>query len=176
MVHAVVFAVPLALVIAADATLDPVTALVVNGGIIGVFFALALLGQIALKPEINRRDDQEKRQQALIDTLLAVYHHEVLPWVTTRSGCLRCWLVLNENLWNLNGIWDRRRMRRRGVPEDVALKTALEVASVKAQAQAIIRRLQKDLDDLDEVVGGLLGEEQHDDRGLGRDREKEGCD
>lgn len=67
-------------------------------------------------------------------------------------------------------------MRRRGVPEDVALKTALEVASVKAQAQAIIRRLQKDLDDLDEVVGGLLGEEQHDDRGLGRDREKEGCD
>jgi hypothetical protein len=68
-----------ALVLAADATLDPVTALIVNGGIIGLFFALALLGQIALKPELNRRDDQEKRQQALIDTLLAVYHHEVLP-------------------------------------------------------------------------------------------------
>ena len=65
--------------LAADATLDPVSALVVNGGIIGVFFALALLGQIALRPEIVRRDDQEKRQQALIDTLLAVYHHEVLP-------------------------------------------------------------------------------------------------
>lgn len=44
-----------------------------------MFFALALLGQIALRPEIQRRDDQEKRQQALIDTLLAVYHHEVLP-------------------------------------------------------------------------------------------------
>ena len=44
-----------------------------------MFFALALLGQIALRPEIVRRDDQEKRQQALIDTLLAVYHHEVLP-------------------------------------------------------------------------------------------------
>jgi hypothetical protein len=66
-------------VIAADAALDPVSALVVNGGIIGIFFALALLGQIALRPEIVRRDDQEKRQQALIDTLLAVYHHEVLP-------------------------------------------------------------------------------------------------
>lgn len=65
--------------IGADAALDPVTTLVVNGGIIGLFFALALLGQIALKPELNRRDDQEKRQQALIDTLLAVYHHEVLP-------------------------------------------------------------------------------------------------
>lgn len=65
--------------IAIDATLDPVSALIVNGGIIGLFFALALLGQIALKPELNRRDDQEKRQQALIDTLLAVYHHEVLP-------------------------------------------------------------------------------------------------
>lgn len=62
-----------------DVALDPVTTLVVNGGIIGLFFALALLGQIALKPELNRRDDQEKRQQALIDTLLAVYHHEVLP-------------------------------------------------------------------------------------------------
>jgi hypothetical protein len=65
--------------LAADAALDPLSALVVNGGIIGVFFALALLGWIALKPELNRRDDQEKRQQALIDTLLAVYHHEVLP-------------------------------------------------------------------------------------------------
>lgn len=63
----------------ADAGLDPISALVVNGGIIGIFFALALLGQIALRPEIVRRDDQEKRQQALIDTLLAVYHHEVLP-------------------------------------------------------------------------------------------------
>lgn len=60
-------------------TVDPVSALVVNGGIIGVFFALALLGWIGLKPELNRRDDQEQRQQALIDTLLAVYHHEVLP-------------------------------------------------------------------------------------------------
>ena len=67
------------MVLAADAALDPVTTLVVNGGIIGVFFALALLGWIGLKPELNRRDDQEKRQQALIDTLLAVYHHEVLP-------------------------------------------------------------------------------------------------
>lgn len=67
------------MILAADAALDPVSALVVNGGIIGVFFALALLGQIALRPEIVRRDDQEKRQQALIDTLLAVYHHEVLP-------------------------------------------------------------------------------------------------
>jgi hypothetical protein len=66
-------------VIAADAALDPVSLLVVNGGIIGVFFALALLGWIALKPELDRRDDQERRQQALIDTLLAVYHHEVLP-------------------------------------------------------------------------------------------------
>lgn len=67
------------LILAADAALDPITALVVNGGIIGLFFALALLGQIALKPELNRRDAQEQRQQALIDTLLAVYHHEVLP-------------------------------------------------------------------------------------------------
>lgn len=67
------------LLLAADATLDPVSALVVNGGVIGIFFALALLGQIALRPELIRRDDQEKRQQALIDTLLAVYHHEVLP-------------------------------------------------------------------------------------------------
>jgi hypothetical protein len=66
-------------IVAEAATLDPVTTLVVNGGIIGVFFALALLGQIALRPELIRRDDQEKRQQALIDTLLAVYHHEVLP-------------------------------------------------------------------------------------------------
>lgn len=65
--------------VAADATLDPVSALLVNGGIVGVFFVLALLGWIALKPELTRRDDQEKRQQALIDTLLAVYHHEVLP-------------------------------------------------------------------------------------------------
>lgn len=67
------------LLVGADAALDPVSALVVNGGIIGLFFALALLGQIALKPELNRRDAQEQRQQALIDTLLAVYHHEVLP-------------------------------------------------------------------------------------------------
>jgi hypothetical protein len=38
--------------------------------------------------------------------------------------------------------------RRKGIPEDVAIKAALEVASVKAQVQAIIRRLQDNLAEL----------------------------
>ena len=46
-------------------------------------------------------------------------------------------------------------MKRRGIPEDVALKTALEVASVKAQAQTIIRRLQADLAALESEVDRL---------------------
>lgn len=46
-------------------------------------------------------------------------------------------------------------MRRRGIPEDVALKTALEVASVKAQVQVIIRRLQADLGELEHEVDRL---------------------
>ncbi len=58
---------------------DPVTALIGVGGIVGIFFALGLLDWIELRPSIIRRDNREKQQQALIDTLLAVYHHEVLP-------------------------------------------------------------------------------------------------
>ena len=54
-------------------------------------------------------------------------------------------------------------MRRRGIPEDVAMKTALEVAAVKAQVQAIIRRLRTDLNELESSVGQLPGEEGGDD-------------
>lgn len=43
----------------------------------------------------------------------------------------------------------------RGIPEDVALRTALEVASVKAQVQGILRRLRADLDELEHEMGRL---------------------
>lgn len=39
------------------------------------------------------------------------------------------------------------------------MKTAVEVASIKAQAQAIIRRVKLALDDLEETVDTLPGEE-----------------
>lgn len=51
-------------------------------------------------------------------------------------------------------------MKGRAIPEDVALKTALEVASVKAQVQAIIRRLQADLHELEHEVGRLPVDEE----------------
>jgi hypothetical protein len=65
-------------------------------------------------------------------------------------------------------------MRRRGIPEDVALKTALEVASVKAQVQAIIRRLQADLAELEYEVGRLPAEEVTPDDGLDRGGTQDG--
>jgi hypothetical protein len=58
-------------------------------------------------------------------------------------------------------------LRRRGLPEDVALKTAVEVASVKAQVQAIIRRLRSDLDELEHEFG-RLPEGEDPDAGLER--------
>ncbi len=52
--------------------------------------------------------------------------------------------------------------RRKGVPQDVATKAALEVASVKAQAQAIVRRLQADLRELTYLVEELPEEDYRD--------------
>jgi hypothetical protein len=62
---------------------DPYQALIVNAGVAGVFIVLFLLGIVSAKPSIEREravaDAELARRQALIDTLLAVYHHEVLP-------------------------------------------------------------------------------------------------
>lgn len=62
---------------------DPYQALIVNAGIAGVFIVLFLLGQVFSKPTVEREravaDSELARRQALVDTLLAVYHHEVLP-------------------------------------------------------------------------------------------------
>jgi hypothetical protein len=91
--------------VAVDA--DPISALLVNGGIIGVFFVLALMGWIWLKPSVDRLVAQEARQQALIDTLLAVYHHEVLPTLGDYERRLAPLLTRVEKLvmemeWRLN--------------------------------------------------------------------------
>ena len=50
--------------------------------------------------------------------------------------------------------------KRRHQPEDSAeiMRTAVEVAAVKAQAQAIIRRVKLALDDLADTVDTLPGE------------------
>lgn len=62
---------------------DPYQALIVNAGVAGVFIVLFLLGQVYAKSTVEREravaDAELARRQALIDTLLAVYHHEVLP-------------------------------------------------------------------------------------------------
>lgn len=62
---------------------DPYQALIVNAGTAGVFVVLFLLGQLFSKPTVEREravaDAELARRQALVDTLLAVYHHEVLP-------------------------------------------------------------------------------------------------
>ena len=60
-------------------------------------------------------------------------------------------------------------LRRRNRPEESAeiMKTAVEVASVKAQAQSIIRRVKLALDELEETVNTLPeeSEEVHVDAG-----------
>jgi hypothetical protein len=65
------------------ANIDPYQALIVNAGVAGVFVVLFLLGVLYAKPTVEREravaDAELARRQALIDTLLAVYHHEVLP-------------------------------------------------------------------------------------------------
>lgn len=67
------------LTLGADGAVDPIQNLIGAGGIVGIFFVLALMGFIWLKPAVDREFEKAVRQQALIDTLLAVYHHEVLP-------------------------------------------------------------------------------------------------
>lgn len=74
----------------AFAEIDPYQALIVNAGAVGVVIVLLIIGQLYTGKSVQRerdlaaaqlaRDDAElARRQALIDTLLAVYHHEVLP-------------------------------------------------------------------------------------------------
>lgn len=69
---------------------DPYQVLITNAGVVGVVLVLILFGILHTKPAVDRervladqaraRDETELvRRQALIDTLLAVYHHEVLP-------------------------------------------------------------------------------------------------
>jgi hypothetical protein len=107
---------------------DPISALLVNGGIIGIFFVLALMGWIWLKPSVDRLVAQEARQQALIDTLLAVYHHEVLPTLGDYERRLAPLLTRVEKLvqemeWRLNleedsgGAPEPRHSRSRGTQD-----------------------------------------------------------
>jgi len=74
----------------ADTSLDPFQILVAQAGVVGVVVVLLMMGQLYTGKSVQRerdlgaaqlaRDDAElARRQALIDTLLAVYHHEVLP-------------------------------------------------------------------------------------------------
>jgi len=75
---------------AAEGAVDPFQVILTGTGVVGAMFILALLGWIWLKPAvekvfasyeaaITKRDADLARQQALIDTLLAVHQHDVLP-------------------------------------------------------------------------------------------------
>lgn len=52
------------------------------------------------------------------------------------------------------------RRRKHEVEEADLMKTVVEVASVKAQAQAIIRRVKTALDELEETVNSIPGERE----------------
>jgi len=70
-------------VIVANASLDPTQLLLTQTGVAGTMVVLMIFGILWAKPSVMRdfqnADDQAKQQQALIDTMLAVYHSEVLP-------------------------------------------------------------------------------------------------
>jgi hypothetical protein len=67
-------------------TTDPLQLLLVNAGVSGVVVVLIIVGWLWAKPSVTREfekaDAADRQKQALIDTLLAVYHSEVLPTLT----------------------------------------------------------------------------------------------
>jgi hypothetical protein len=73
-------------VIADTTTLDPTQLLITQAGVAGAVVVMMIFGILWAKPSVTREfekaDNQAKQQQALIDTLLAVYHGEVLPTLT----------------------------------------------------------------------------------------------
>lgn len=66
-----------------ETTLDPIQLILTQAGVAGAVVVLMLVGwlwpKMAVQREFQRADDRDKQQQALIDTMLAVYHKEVLP-------------------------------------------------------------------------------------------------
>lgn len=62
----------------ATTTIDP-TVFLSNGITAAVVVGLMLIGWLWSKPAVDREFAKQAQMQALIDTLLAVYHHEVLP-------------------------------------------------------------------------------------------------
>lgn len=65
------------------AAVDPLQPLIGGAGVAGVVVVLLIMGQMHTNKAVEREravaDGELERRQALIDTLLAVYHHEVLP-------------------------------------------------------------------------------------------------
>lgn len=57
---------------------DP-TVFITNGVTAAVVVGLLLAGWLWSKPAVDREFAKQAQMQALIDTLLSVYHHEVLP-------------------------------------------------------------------------------------------------
>jgi hypothetical protein len=70
-------------VIAAETTLDPIQLIITQAGVAGAVVVLMIFGILWAKPsvmrEFDKADAKDRQQQALIDTMLAVYHQEVLP-------------------------------------------------------------------------------------------------
>jgi len=70
-------------VLGTETTLDPIQLILTQAGVAGAVVVLLIFGVLWAKPsvqrEFQRADDRDKQQQALIDTMLAVYHKEVLP-------------------------------------------------------------------------------------------------
>lgn len=62
---------------------DPLSALIGSAGTAGIVVVLLIMGYMHTRPAMDRErlvaDAELARRQAMIDTLLAVYHHEVLP-------------------------------------------------------------------------------------------------
>lgn len=65
------------------AATDPLSALIGSAGTAGIVVVMLVMGYLHTRPAMEREqkvaDAELARRQALIDTLLAVYHHEVLP-------------------------------------------------------------------------------------------------
>ena len=104
------------------AVTDPLSALLGSAGTAGIVVVLIIMGYLHSRPAMDREqkvaDTELARRQAMIDTLLAVYHHEVLPTLSDIDKRLMPLMERNEKML-LQVEWLFGQMERRsGVTSD----------------------------------------------------------